>query len=100
ALVRGQVGLRRSPLYLPLGGYALAMGISALASAEPRTSALKLCGELYLLGLAVLTLNVVTDAARLRRVVRVWLGATALSVLACAVGVALFYAGLRDAAEN
>jgi O-antigen ligase len=36
----------------------------------------------------------------LRRVVRVWLLATAVSVAACAAGVVLFYAGLRDAAQN
>src|SRR3989442_27918 len=66
ALARGRARLRPCPLYLPLVFYLGSMAASAVASEEPRRSAIKLVGECYLVGLCVLTFNLVPSLAAAR----------------------------------
>ncbi|MDX2054173.1 MAG: O-antigen ligase family protein [Polyangiaceae bacterium] len=99
SLLRG-VKVRSLSVYWPMLAYAAAMGLSILVSAEPKRSLIKFAGEIYLLALAFLGMNLITTEARLRSVVRVWLSVTGLSVVACALGVAIFYLGVRERAVN
>lgn len=98
-LLAGRGKLRWSWFYLPLALYLAACACSAAAAEQPRASFLKLLGKVYLIGLAVLTFNLVTSLAMLRRVARAWLAGTAITIAACGAGVALFYAGARGAAN-
>lgn len=86
--------------YWPMLAYAGAMALSIAVSSEPRRSVIKFAGECYLLGLAFLGMNLITTEVKLERVVRVWLGATAINVLACLIGVVAFYLGVRDRGVN
>jgi putative inorganic carbon (hco3(-)) transporter len=99
ALITGRAKLRRSWFYLPLALYLAACACSAVASADPALSAVKLAGKVYLVGLAVLTFNLVASLASLRRALRAWLVGAAVAVAACLVGVVLFYAGVRGEAN-
>ncbi len=49
------------------------MLVSAIFSVSPGASFIKLIGETYLIGLAVLTFNLVDDEKDLRLVFRAWL---------------------------
>lgn len=100
ALLAGRATLRRSWFYAPLAAYALAMAVSALFSASPRQSGLKLLVELYLISVAVLTFNLAGAEGVLLRAVRTWLGATVVTVVGCLTGIVLFYLGVRDRAVN
>jgi putative inorganic carbon (hco3(-)) transporter len=100
ALLKRQTDLKFSWFYLPLGLYLAAMLCSTLASDDPRRSAIKLAGEVYLIGLAVLTVNLVRSQVFLRRVMCTWTAVTAVTVLLGVLGVLLFYAGVRDGKIN
>jgi O-antigen ligase len=100
ALAGKRAKIRWSWFYLPLALYLGALVVSTLASENLRFSALKLLGEIYLLGLAVLTFNLVTSMAALRRVAAAWSTGTAITVIAGVLGILLFYAGVRDRSIN
>ena len=67
ALLAGGARVRWSAGFWPLATYWVALAISALFSSDPRTSALKLATEVYLMALPVLTYNLVETPADLRR---------------------------------
>jgi O-antigen ligase len=96
ALIAGQTEFRRSRFYLPLALYLSAMIVSTVLSEDVRRSAIKLAGETYLIGLAVLTFNLVTSIQILKRVMIAWLAGTFVTVLVGVAGVILFYAGVRS----
>jgi hypothetical protein len=96
ALLTRRVRLRRSWFYLPLALYFGALVASTAASVDRRASAIKLLGEIYLIGLAVLTFNLVTTVPTMRRVAGAWLVGTAITVVASLAGIGLFYAGVRE----
>ena len=77
--------------YWYFGAFAVAMSLSAAFSIQPTTSVLKLAGVLYLVGLAIITVNVVNSAEMARKVVLVWIAASTLASLVGAVTVLLFY---------
>jgi putative inorganic carbon (hco3(-)) transporter len=91
AAVFGSQKIEWDRSFLYLGAFGLAMGLSAMFSSAPSTSAVKLLGIAYVLGLAVLTINVVTSADSIRRVVLVWLAASTLVSLIGVTTVLLFY---------
>jgi hypothetical protein len=92
--------LRRSVIDAPLAAYACALVLSALWSADRRVSAVKLAGELYLLALAVLTVNYADSFAALRRLTLAWCAGVAICVAAGIAGLAGFAAGARDQTSN
>jgi O-antigen ligase len=96
AEVAGRAEFRRSRFYLPLALYLSAMIVSTALSEDVRQSAIKLAGEAYLIGLAVLTFNLVTSIRILKRVMIAWLVGTSVTVLVGVAGAILFYAGVRD----
>ena len=92
-LVSRRRAVRPSRVYPLLALYFAALCCSAWFSESPGRSALKLVGETYLIGLAVLTINVVRSWTMLRRVLQAWMVATAVTVLSGVLAVLLFYAG-------
>src|SRR5262245_4474058 len=100
ALIAGRAEFRRSRFYLPLALYLSAMVVSTVLSEDIRRSAIKLAGEAYLIGLAVLTINLVASIRILRRVMIAWLAGTSVTVLVGVAGAILFYAGVRDPDVN
>jgi len=91
---------RKTALFWPVLAYAGAMLVSIFGTAEPKRSIVKFVGELYLFGLLFLSVNLVTNRARLARVCQTWLLVTAATVIACVVGVVAFYLGVRDRSVN
>lgn len=91
ALLTGSAPLRRHPAFRLLGFYLAAMILATLASEQPLRSAIKLASQFYLLSLPVMVLSLVRGEADLRRLMRAWLAATALVVLAAIASVATFY---------
>ena len=71
-VVRRRSSVHPSGFYLVLGLYFGAMCLSAATSTEPRQSAAKLLAGVYLIGLAVLTVNMVRSWTFLRAVMSAW----------------------------
>lgn len=85
ALLTRQTRLRWHAGFWFIAVYLAAMLLSGLASAEPRTSAVKLVTQLYLLSLPVLAYNLIGDLEELKRTLRAWLyGTGAVSILCTA----------------
>ncbi len=91
---------RFSWFYLFLAAYAIAVTLSTITSVDPSQSSVKLAGKFYLLGIAILTFNIVTSIGMLKRVMLVWLLGAGIVLLFSLFGIILFYAGLRDASQN
>jgi len=100
AVVTGRRTIRFTPWCWTLIWYAAAMIASTVASADPRRSAFKLVGELYLLGMAYLIVNYVANKESLRRVIIAWLVGVALTAVAAVLGIILFVLGFRNPAHN
>ena len=99
-LIRREAKLHFSKLYVFLGFYAFALAASTVFSTEPERSWPKLLGELYLIGLAVVTFNLVRNEDHFRSVAYAWLIGTGLTVLASVAGFVLFYLGLTTQSTN
>jgi hypothetical protein len=93
AVIRRRRHVRITGWCWTLAAYAAALVVSTAASENPRVSAVKLAGELYLLGMAFLTVNYVDSLPSLRRALTAWLVGTVMTVAAAVAGVLLFYAG-------
>jgi hypothetical protein len=78
ALLLGQAQLRWHPAFWLLLAYFAAMALSVPFSGDPPRSAFKLATQVYLLLLAVLTYNLVTSTADLKRVFAAWLAGSAI----------------------
>jgi O-antigen ligase len=91
SLLTGQTRFRWHRFYWLLIFYFAAMLVSAVFSVNPRTSFIKLLGEIYLLSLPVLTFNLIENERDLRRSLQSWLAATALVVAVGFLTVFLFY---------
>lgn len=87
----GKTSLCRDPIYKYLAAFLLAMAVSAAFSIVPRTSVLKFAGIGYLIGLAVLTINVVRNERLLKSAILVWITASTAVSLIGAITVVLFY---------
>ena len=73
------------------GFYLIALGVSTLFSVDPYKSQVKFLSIIYLVGLAVLTANLVRSKTHLKHVFRVWIAATACAILVSLVTLWLFY---------
>jgi hypothetical protein len=82
---------RLSKFYLPLILYFLALFFSAAFSENREQSFIKLLGEIYLLGLAVLSFNLVRSVKDAKNVIFIWTAATFVACLVSAVSLAIFY---------
>lgn len=100
SLARGHATIRWSRFYIFGGLYLAALALSVPFSAEPTTSLIKLPGEMYLVGIAVLAINLVRDWDDLKPVLTMWAAATAVVALAGVTGTLLFYAGWRSLDVN
>jgi O-antigen ligase len=91
SLLAKQTRFRWHQFYWLLLFYFAAMLVSAVFSVNPRTSFIKLLGEIYLLSLPVLTYNLIENEKDLKRSLQIWLAATGLVVLVGVLTVFLFY---------
>lgn len=71
--------------------YFLSMLISAFFSTNPKQSFVKLTGELYLLILPILTINLVMNSERLKKFLEIWLYGTILTIFVGIFSLLLFY---------
>ncbi len=77
--------------YFLLVFYFLAILLSLIFSTNSKQSTVKICGEIYLIGLCVLTVNVVRTADVFKKVVLVWLAAAGIVSFIGTLTVILFY---------
>lgn len=91
AILLGQLRFKWHKFYLVLGGYFAAMLVSAIFSVGSGASFIKLIGETYLIGLAVLAFNLIDDEKDLKQVIRVWLCGATLPVVIAFLTLVLFY---------
>ena len=91
ALLLRKTRLRWHQFYWLLGIYLASMVVSTVFSTNPGTSLLKLPGEIYLLGLTVLTFNIVRTEKDVKHVIYAWLAATTVCVLVGLWSLFLFY---------
>ena len=96
----GQRTIRHSRFYVPLALYFGALCLSVFVSESPRQSIVKLVGAAYLVGLSLLTINVVRSWTIFRSVMTGWMVGTAVTVVSALVGIVLFYLGIRDPVVN
>ena len=79
------------PVFKYVVPFALAMLLSAVHSVQPGLSVMKLAGVFYLIGLTILTINVVGSEKLLKVSIKVWIAASTLVCLVGVITVALFY---------
>jgi O-antigen ligase len=91
SLIFKQTVFRGSRFYLPLAIYLFAFVCSTIFSVNPKLSAVKLLGEIYLIGLAVLSFNLIDTVEKLKKVFQVWLSATAIAGFVSLLTFVLFY---------
>ena len=91
ALLFRKAKLRFSFFYLPLVFYFLAVACSTIFSIEPKISFFKLSGEMYLIGLAVLTFNLVDSVEMTKKTILVWLAGTFAACFVSVLTLTLFY---------
>ena len=100
SFVRRRETFRFHRFYFFLAAYAVAVTLSTIFSVDPSRSSVKLAGKFLLIGIAFLTFNIVTSHAVLKRVMKAWLFGAGVVLFCSLLGIFLFYAGLRDAAQN
>jgi O-antigen ligase len=96
----GRASMSRSPLFWALAAYGVALCASAAASADRAHSVVKLAGNAYLIGLAVLTMLHVRSIEAFRRALTAWLAGTVVTVAAAFAGLILFAVGVVDPRVN
>jgi hypothetical protein len=87
----GRCKFRRHRFYWLLIFYFAAMFLSTVFSPDFSRSIVKLLGETYLLGLAVLTFNLVRDEKDFRRVIVAWLAGAFVAAAIGVVTILIFY---------
>jgi len=92
SLALGGVRFRWNRVYWLFIFYFATMAVSSVFSAAPRTSYVKLAGEAYLLGIAVIGFNLLDSENRLKYLVYGWLAGSAIALLIGLFTLALFYA--------
>lgn len=95
-LVCRKLDVRFDRIYFLFALYALGLLLSATFSENPRLSIFKYLGEIYLIGLAVMTLNLVRRTDMVKKVVFVWLAASAVSAAVATMTVVMFYLGTSN----
>ncbi|MEO7659207.1 MAG: O-antigen ligase family protein [Pyrinomonadaceae bacterium] len=91
-----RVEFRFDKSYLILALYFTGLLLSAVFSEQPGSSLFKLVGETYLIGLAVMASNLVRTSGMLKKVVLVWIGASATVAVIGTLTVIFFYLGLTN----
>ncbi len=91
AVAARQLRLRSDRTFAYLAAYFMAMLISSVFSVDPRTSYLRLGGEIYLLGLAAMMIVQLDNEARLKHAVYAWLAGMALAVSIALISIPLYY---------
>ncbi|MBX7056241.1 MAG: O-antigen ligase family protein [Pyrinomonadaceae bacterium] len=91
AVAARQLRLRFDPAFVCFAAYFAAMLISSIFSVDPRTSYLRLAGELYLIGLAALIIVQLDSESRLRHTVYAWLTGTSIAVVIAFISAALYF---------
>lgn len=86
-----KTSFRLSPFYWLLILYFGAMLVSAIFSNNPRSSFIKLAGEIYLLSLAVLTFNLIRNLDEVKYLILAWLAGTIFTVFFGFLAIFLFY---------
>ncbi len=71
--------------------YFAAMLLSSIFSINPKPSFIKLLGEIYLLGLAVLTFNLVQTKNHFKQAILAWLYGTSVAIFVGLFTICLFY---------
>ena len=92
--------IRWSWFYFFLAFYAVAIVLSTITSTNPTQSAVKLVGKFYLISIAFLTFNLVSSFNFLKVMLRAWLIGAGITLFFSLAGIALFYAGLKNPAQN
>lgn len=91
AVILRRVKLKISLFYVLLSLYLAALICSTIFSINVRLSAVKLLGEIYLIGLAVLSFNLVNSFEKFRKVFLIWLCAASITALVSLISLLLFY---------
>lgn len=91
ALVLKKTRSRYSFLYLPLFFYFFALVFSAIFSADPKISFFKLPGEMYLIGLAILTFNLIDSPEMFKKTILVWLMGAFAACFVSFLTLGIFY---------
>lgn len=100
AIIRGELPLVWNKLYTFFILYASAFAVSTLFSDAPARSGLKLLGVFYLIGVGVAAFSFAAEPGFIRKIFYAWFIGTALTILAGASGIAMFYAGYDSTATN
>ncbi|MGD9561454.1 MAG: O-antigen ligase family protein [Pyrinomonadaceae bacterium] len=100
AWLTGRRALAGGRIYAFMAGYAIAVALATIFSADPARSAVKLVGKFYLIGIALLTFNSISAIGDLRRTVIAWLVGAGIAVAGSFAGIIAFYAGLTDPSVN
>lgn len=86
-----KITLRWDNSFFFFGAYLIALSLSAVFSASPRTSSVKLLGEFFLVGLAVMSVQIIRTKETLKRVILVWIAAGTIVSIIGTLTVLLFY---------
>lgn len=96
AIIFRRIALRFDKIYLLFGLYAAGLLLSAIFSENRALSLIRYLGEVYLIGLAVMTYNLVSSRAMFKKVVIVWLAASTVTALIGVFTVAFYYIGITN----
>jgi hypothetical protein len=96
AVILGKVKFRSDPAYYFFAAYGAALLLSVIMSDDMSISARKFPAELYLIGLSVLTFNIVSSRERTRGAITAWLAASAVTSVIGVMTVASYYLGLKN----
>lgn len=96
ALALRKINFRFEKSFYFLGLYAVGLLFSTIFSENPKLSFVKYLGEVYLIGLTVMTFNLVRSQEMLKKVVIVWIAASTVSALAGTSTVAFFYLNISN----
>ncbi len=88
------------PVYLPLAAYAAALILSTALSRAPQASIAKLLGEMLLLSIVVVTVQIIDSERMLKLSLLAWLIGAAVTVAVGLLSIGLFYGGIRDLNRN
>jgi O-antigen ligase len=91
AIIFQKQKFRLSWFYVPLILYFLALTLSTIFSQNPKQSFIKLLGDVYLLGLAVLTFNLVKDFQFVKKTILTWIFTTIFVCFVSLITLLLFY---------
>lgn len=91
SLILKKIDFRWHKCYLLILFYFVSMLVSSVFSINPKQSFIKLAGGIYLLGLAILTFNLIRTETQLKQAIWAWLAGTFIAVLVGVLTIFLFY---------